>query len=164
MTNITMRNMASIGIKLTVICFTVQAIGALANIAITYGAFFDKSDASLFNGTPQSLSILLLCLPFLGLLLLSLLWANSDKIAALMAKDLTPEHQAETSHPVCDLQEILFCAIGMFVFITNLPSQSPYMFVVATLFIKVVLSLILIFNARRLFHLLNKFRFAGVKH
>lgn len=184
MVNLTCYDIAYIGLKLLIIYLALQVIGSLPSWVATLLVLFEKdlavdSTAIWMRVFAFIVPLLTLCLPFLG-------WCFSSRIASFMTRtsDEKPDTLAVSSIESRDLQSILFCAIGVFILITIIPELAlclytiihahilaakslfpntiPQIPLLITLLLKVALSLSLIFTAKSLSVLLNKFCHAGL--
>ncbi len=180
MTNITKQDIASIGIKLLAIYAAIQAINLLPIWMMTFSYAFGLTSSN-DTSFPLSYKLAVIFLPLLMLLIPILLWIFSDKIAQFAAK--SRNSNLAISANLQDLQGVLFCAVGLFIFIITVPELIVMVYAyihahmttlltqpaqidtpkVVTLSLKAILSLLLIFTAKNLSKLLYKLRYAGHK-
>ncbi|HVV68589.1 MAG TPA: hypothetical protein VHE99_06115 [Gammaproteobacteria bacterium] len=170
---------ALIGIRLLIIYLALQVIAVIPQILTLFVDIIWRHDALDY---PFAYKILILLLPLLSLLPVILLWLFSSKIARFTTKANSCVERKETTEKQ-DIQEILFCAIGIFILITSIPNLIIWVYHVIDYYrrnllhvysrwslvpefisvaLEISLSLILIFKAKVLSELFYRLRRAGI--
>ena len=180
MSNLTKYDIALIGLKLLAIYMAIHVISIVSNWLMILPNLFSQNTTGTIHAFAFwffSLSLpVLMSAPIL-------LWIFSDKIAAF-ATQSAPDMIATINDDSSNLQETLICVVGIIIFVLTIPGFLMSVVTIfrayhqtafnyhslwqplsssAVLFIKLFLSLVLIFNARNLSHWLKQLRYAGVK-
>ena len=185
MANLSKHDIASIGLKLLSIYIALRAIASAIGW-LTSLAMLSGEGAAAGISFPFVYKLFAILLPFGLLLIPILLWVFSEKIARFIAIPEATTNTTDTGKQ--DIQAILFCVVGLFIFITTLPElvaglyhyirasmmtirtaslfqpfRSPDAAVFISLLLKCILSLALIFKANHLSLFMHKLRYAGMK-
>ena len=183
MTNITKYDVALIGVRLLAIYVALQAISSIPTWIWTFSRMFGQSSPSDVSD-PFILKLLSICLLLLTLLIPIIIWVFSANIATFITK--TPHlisNKDKADINIKDIQTMIFCAVGLFVFLTTAPTFITLLYdfilvymkslgyeskgisqpLVIVLSLKMILSLILIFSAQGLSNILYKIRYAGLQ-
>jgi hypothetical protein len=181
MTNITKSDLALIGVRLLAIYVALQAISSIPTWIWTLSRIFGQSPPSDISD-PFILKLLTICLLLLTLLIPIIIWVFSANIANFITK--TPHlisNKDIADINIKDLQTMIFCAVGLFVFLTTAPTFIALLYdfirvymkslsfeskwgsqsLVIILSLKMILSLFLIFSAQGLSNIIYKIRYAG---
>lgn len=162
MANLTKYDVAAIGIKLLIIYFALEVILRVPVVIF-------------FNG----FTLVLASLVFIVLIIS---WFFAGNIARFITKQPSIPTPSENNNGIKSIEEMLFRVVGVFVFITTLPSlidwiyrfmgvhgQSELMIkmygprpaVLVIILLKLIFSIILMFTAKGLTNLFHKLRYAG---
>jgi hypothetical protein len=183
MKNLTKYDVALIGVRLLAIYVVLQFINNIPTWTLAISMLFDRTFLSN-TSYPFMFKSFAICLPLLAVLIPITLWLLSNKIAQFIikpSKNMMDNSDIATTNTK-DLQTILFCAIGLFIFVITASElitwiygfifayiktpqlvfpQSSYISKFIELLLKTVFSLILIFSAENLSRLLYKLRHGG---
>lgn len=182
MPTLTKYDIALMGIRLLAIYIILQLIGSVPVWLISLSMIISQHDL------PGDFKFMVICLAILAVLIPIVLWALSNYFAAFIIKSSSHNEENDkknTNVNVKDLQAVLFCAVGIFIFITTLPDLLAWLYAFISayakngmnlfgsllfnfskfmaLFLKLIFSVILVFTANSLSNWLYKIRNAGTK-
>lgn len=173
MSNLTKYDIAFIGIRLLTIYILLQIIAALP---MSFSMVFFQEYSFIYKLLMGGALLVFLLIPVW-------LWILSDKIAKCIV--VSPSSTHTESANLQDLEGILFAAIGVFVFVTTIPTfivgayvlihtyiqtqhvdgwQGLFNTRLTADFLKLMISVILVFKAQGLSKLMNKLKYAGFKN
>ncbi len=184
MQNISKYDLAFLGIRFLAVYTLIQAIGGIGTSAY----YLSSLSAQYPTGIPLDIMLPMVLLPLAFIAIPFLLWLLSSKLASAIS--FTRSQTIMNDRNLKDLQTILFTSIGVFLFVTTVPTLlgitaayikylsqhnnpiSPFEpssarvpdIIDFTLYSsRILLSMILMFSARNLSDFFKKLRNAGLE-